>query len=328
MPLEDGLQLVLASERPSSTLGELLDEAFPWESERRSQAIAALDVTENPDAPEMYAAVAGLVSDWRRGRCALRFFINHGPEINVSEEPRPGRRAAAPKGDAGLLDLVIEQRPTPLEFAVRAGHWSSTRQLLEWLQDHTLLVYAGAKGRFRQEGGPGDESNVARAAGRMLEKGFLAATPEDGSISLTQLGEQELAGLMDEAESDVERYGVFADVLYDEEAEGALFGTGRGDDLTVAVCEAEGLDPVRTVYLLRMYDYSLDESLDSWWEAGGSEEFYDWLLAPAVDNDTADEALLDRIIEAGLAHVEERQETRLARARQRVALNRAEELPD
>ena len=92
---------------------------------------------------------------------------------------------------------------------------------------------------------------------------------------------------------------------------------------TVAVCEAEGLEPVRVVYLLRMYDYSLEESLDDWWEAGGSEEFFDWLLEPAVDRDSADEAALDRIIEAGLAHVEEQQEMRLTRTAQRVALRRA-----
>ena len=58
-------------------------------------------------------------------------------------------------------------------------------------------------------------------------------------------------------------------------------------------------------------------------EAEGSEEFFNRLLEPAVDRWSVDEATLELIIEAGLAHAEELEEARLAGVARRVALRRA-----
>ena len=313
MPLEDALELPLPPADYSGTLGGLLDRAFPTDPGRQAEVISLLDPTDNPDAPEMYAEVLRFMGDWRRGRCALRFFANHGPEIEPAEQV--GARVA---GD--LLDLVIEQRFTPLDYAVRTGHWAGRRELLDWLQESTVLLYATLTGQLRVAAGV----PLAESAQRLADDGLLEVSPDTEGYFLSEDGEQALAGMMAEAESHAERYDVFADVLHEEESDRPTFGTGRGGDLRVAVAEAEGLDAVRTVYLLRMYDFSLEESLDEWLESGGSEEFFGWLLEPAVDRWSVDEAELEVIIEAGLAHAEEREEARLASVAQRVALRRAD----
>ena len=129
--------------------------------------------------------------------------------------------------------------------------------------------------------------------------------------------------MMAEAESYIDRYDVFADVEYDEEMEAARFGSGRGDDVRVPVYEAEGLDPVRVVYIIRVLDGSLEEALTEWREADDVEEFFSRFLASAADHGAVDEAHLEHIIEAGYAHVEERQEARGAAMARQVALDRA-----
>ena len=56
-----------------------------------------------------------------------------------------------------------------------------------------------------------------------------------------------------EAESYIDRFDLFSDTLLepDEEVE---FGTGVGEDLRVQVYGSEGVDPVRAVFLLLLYD--------------------------------------------------------------------------
>jgi hypothetical protein len=69
---------------------------------------------------------------------------------------------------------------------------------------------------------------------------------------------------------------------------------------------AEGLDPIRTVFLLRLYDGTLDIFSSTWRERIKDENFFDEILEPVVNRQNVDEALLDRIIGAGYVYLEER----------------------
>ena len=75
------------------------------------------------------------------------------------------------------------------------------------------------------------------------------------------------------------------------------FGTGRGVDLRVEAFMAEGLDPIRTVFLLRLYDGTLDARLRDWAEVIESEDFYEAVLEPVVNRDGADPAAMELAIE-------------------------------
>ena len=84
-----------------------------------------------------------------------------------------------------------------------------------------------------------------------------------------------------EAESYVGTYDIFSDVLPGSSAGPHRFGTGRGIDLRVPVYEAEGIDPLRAVFLLRVYDSSLEEAAgDDWKRAATDPGFYRDILVP------------------------------------------------
>ena len=62
---------------------------------------------------------------------------------------------------------------------------------------------------------------------------------------------------------------------------------------------AEGIDAHRAVFLLRMYDGTLDSFEESWLGRIEDEGFFDMLLEPAIDFGLVAEEELDRVIEAG-----------------------------
>ena len=70
-------------------------------------------------------------------------------------------------------------------------------------------------------------------------------------------------------------------------------------DLRVQVLAAEGMDAHRAVFLLRMYDGTLDSFEESWLGRIEDEGFFDMLLEPAIDFGLVAEEELDRVIEAG-----------------------------
>ena len=96
-----------------------------------------------------------------------------------------------------------------------------------------------------------------------------------------------------------------------------------GEGGLAAVYEAEGLDPLRVVFLLLLYNGTLDSYEGDWREAIQREEFYDEVLAPIVDRPEVDGATIDSIIESGLTYLAERDEESTATARRRELLARA-----
>ena len=126
--------------------------------------------------------------------------------------------------------------------------------------------------------------------------------------------------MIGETESYIDQYDIFSDVLYDLETQSARFATGNGEDLRAQVYESEGIDPIRAVFLLRLYDGSLDGYPVDWSEKIMSGDILEELLAPVLDHPALAESDLEWLIEAGFAEQEERSEEarRLAARRQAV----------
>jgi hypothetical protein len=130
--------------------------------------------------------------------------------------------------------------------------------------------------------------------------------------------------LLAETESYIDRYDHFTDTEFDLDLDSVEFETGRGVDLRVPVFLAEGLDPIRTVFLLRLYDGSLDDSLANWESLIDDEAFFEGILEPAVNRCHVDETAIGQIVESGYGFLEEREERARELESQQEILRRVE----
>ena len=311
MDLENSFWVSLPHRLTNLTVDRLLEEVFSDDEEMGAELAAALDVRANPDLPDMYDALQSVFDQWRRGDCSLWFYANHGPEIALSDPVSNHiglRRSSDPSVDGRLLlDLVIEQSYDVLDHL--ADRDAETEDLVPWLKGLTLLYFMDKHG-FRLGPDTSDEvdQSLLPIAGELAEQDLVSAADEAGTFAITIEGRRFLGQIIEETESYIDQYDVFSDVSYDMEAGSVEFGTGRGDDLRVQVYESEGIDPVRAVFLLCLYDSTLDTYVDSWRERIHSNEFYDEVLRPVLDHGRVVDELVDWIIESGYAMNEERSE--------------------
>ena len=308
MDMEDAFRVTLPSSFAQLTVGRFLAQVFPSDQESQARVRRHFDLKDNPDVPEMYDALVGVFADWRSGRCTLRFVLNHGPEMGLSGEVSDHLRLAAVNAAAGsgglVLDLVIEQHYQPLEFAVKKGYATTKSELLDWLRAHTLLYLFGKNAlNLRAEPKAETDRQMLPIAERLHGEGMLELTGE-GLFRISERGKKRLMDLIAEAETYVGRYDIFKEVVYDAESRLFEFETGRGEDLRVQVYEAEGLDPVRVVFLLLLHDGVLGR------------------LARDGRRDPHDEAAIELIIESSFAYLDERAERTASASKQRDILNR------
>ena len=114
MKLEDAFWVELAPEYVGSPLSDFLDSIFSGNPRQQAKVRDLIDVTDNPDLPDMYTALLEIFAEWRSGKCALQFFANQGPEIKLTDRlddhlgliQSPEHRI----DETPLLDLVIEQK--------------------------------------------------------------------------------------------------------------------------------------------------------------------------------------------------------------------------
>jgi len=134
------------------------------------------------------------------------------------------------------------------------------------------------------------------------------ASAGPGVFYVTEAGREAIGRLLAETESYIARFDVFKDVVYHRDAGVVEFDTGRGEDLRVAVFLAEGLDPLRVVFLLRLYDGTFSEYLPNWQQLIHTSEFFEEILEPVVNHSQVDESIIGKIIESGYACLEERED--------------------
>ena len=319
MPLDEAFEAGVAGVDMGGSLGSLLERLFGghgewWPSDE--------DLARNPDLPDLAEELVGIFRSACGGRSHVGFFVNHGPEAH----PEDGvgelcRDALGPGGepDAALLDLVIEQRFTPLAYSVGRGYWASRDELREHLETQALL--ASPRGREearRRESGSG---RLLALADRLRRAGLL-----DERRELTSEGAAALDTLEERRRNLRRDYDVFADIRLDEEAGVVEVGAGGGEDMRHHVYEAEGLDPVSTSFDVVGIDH-VDEWIDDWAQPEDPAAFFDTLLAYTVETEPPSESALDDIIEAGLAYMEEVSEAEEAADRARTAIRRSKMRP-
>ena len=303
LPHDGVLCLELSPDRASLIVGDMLLAAFHSEEAR---PFAEVELRDNPDLPDLFQQFANLFERWAEGVATLRFHRPGGEEIDPGAPVRDvlaGRR----------LNLVVRQTFEVLDwFAANGGERA---ELVGWLR-RSVLLYAIDKHDLAVL----DEADSPLLpVARELQTDGVLETDEAGRFQITGPGRERLGAVLAETEAYIDQYDIFCDVLYDLETRSVRFGTGNGEDLRVQVYESEGIDPIMAVFLLRLYDGSLDGHPAGWTEKVMSEDVFDWMLSPVLDRSLLSEDDLDWIIEAGFAENEERaEEARRDEARQRA----------
>ena len=318
---EDAFPIELPSHLSRLTIADLLNDVFPEEERERAELLAKADVRANPDLPELYIELVRAFDLWRDGDCTLRFFTDTrevGLVDRVADHLRTGSSINRDGVSLPVLDLAIEQRFEVLSWFEWQG--GDKAELLQWLRSCTLLYFIDKHG-FRLQVSTTDEleRRTLPMADELESEGLAAPSDESGFYEITGDGRRFLGHLISETESYIEQYDVFNDVLYDVETLSVRFGTGHGEDLRVEVFKSEGIDPIRAVFLLRLYDSSLDAESDRWHERIHLDDFFDELLRPVLDHPRLGEDALGWIIESGFARNEEQaEEARRREVRERT----------
>ncbi len=302
LPADAGLQITLPTDYARLAIGQLLDAIFPPDEPSRAVVVEGLDTAANPDLPDIYDCFLPVLEQYRAGLCQLRVRVC-GLAAELSDPvSRYGQAVAAGTTE---LELSITPEYRALDYAVALGYAASQGELLAWLRECVLLYFLD-KHEYRLpavvEGNAADD--VLRATVESLcDQGLLNLAEESGFYEVAAKGRRFIGRLLMETEGYIDRFDGFKDTLWDEDG-GVEFDSGHGEDLRAQLFIAEGLDPARTVFLLRLYDGTLDEFAADWVELMEDADFFQRLLEPVVNREQAPEEWLAAILEAGYAYAE------------------------
>ena len=313
MKPEDSLQIMLPSDYAQLGVWDLLESVFPAGGPRQAEVETKLDIRANPDLPEIFDVLLDAFAQWRLGYCSLYVSTDDSIRLDPSDSSQKYLKQLQSKEELNsaclLLHLTIEQEYLAIDYAVRQGHWETREELLEWLQVLTLLYFLD---KHESELPPFETADadpgLLTIASVLFRENLALHSVETGMIRVTESGRQLIGRLLAETESYIDRFDLFKDVAYDFRSESVEFDTGDGEDLRAQIFEAEGLDPIRAVFLLRLYDGSFDEFAPDWPRLILNAEFFDEILQPAVNHDRVEVGTIGRVIEIGYALIEEGEE--------------------
>ena len=310
MDLEDAFWVELGPEYVDSRLGDFLDNVFSGHRKQQAKFRSLIDVKENPDLPDMYIALLEIFADWRSGKCSLYFFANQGPEIKLTDrlDDHLSLMQSPEHGidETPLLDLVIDQKLDVLDYLADSGYLKRKQTTMEFMQAN-MLMYFFDKHEYKLSVKPIDETdqNLLPIAKKLQAAKLIAPSDLDGTFAITELGREAIGKTIAETDTYIDQYDVFKDVFFDPDGGGLEFETGLGRDLRVQLYEYDGQDPVRVVFLLRLYDSTFDEASATWRDSIQSEQFFGEILSPIVNAERVDEAMVETILEAGYSFAEE-----------------------
>ena len=311
MPIEDAFWIGLPEDITSLSLRELFAQVFPSDPLLQSPFRQQLDINGNPDLPDMYDALVDIFARVELSLCSVQTYVNHGPKL---DDTAVVSQHLSMTDTPPVLDLVLEQRFSAIDYAVRRGDFADQDEVLAWMRSRVLLYFLDTPDYVLLTE-PVDDTDVALLpiAQTLVDEGLIERPAEPGPFEITELGQETIHEMTAEVENVLERYEVFGDVLYDPETGECDFGTGVGDDLRIPVYEAEAVSPVRAVLLVELCDGEFARMADDWRTAIHDREFFEALLLPVVERPLVGEGDIDAIIDAGFAFMEQQaQEASLA----------------
>lgn len=282
----------------SGTVGELfLDHLCPDDWDARHAVADELDVKANPDLPECYRVLTTIADQWRAGLVCVEMFS--GPELDEPVAPDdPVERHLADSGKC--LTLMVNTEHHPVEWAVQQGYADDAEIVWAWLQSMAALYLVDRHEVAvpHPDSLDADDPMLWLLQG-MHRRGALLWTDE-GAVQVGEVGRDVIAANLTETERLIDDFDRYSDVRWNRATEEAEFGTGRGADLRVPVMREYEADPLRSVFLLRLYDGSLDQWAGDW-RTAISRDTLEALLDPVVNRDMPEPplAILSAIIADG-----------------------------
>ena len=303
MPIEDGFWIGLPDDLPPLSLRELFNRVFPTDPSLQPPFRERLDVKGNPDLPDMYDALVDIFARVGLGLCSVQTYVNHGPKL---DDTAVVSQHLSMTDTPPVLDLVLEQRFSAIDYAVRRGDFADQDEALAWMRSRVLLYFLDAPD-YVLPSDPVDITDTALLpiAQTLIDEGLIERPAEPAPFEITELGHETINEMTAEVENVLERYEVFGNVLYDPETGECDFGSGVGNDLRIPVYEAEAVSPVRAVLLVELCDGELARMSDDWRTAIHEREFFEALLLPVVERPLVGEGDIDAIIDAGFAFMEQ-----------------------
>ena len=322
MPDDATFQANLPRDALSLSINELLEALFPYDEAERFAWEESFDLAANPDLPEIYEAFLTVVDQFRFGLCQLTAMDENCRPLNF-ESSIGGIATSMPQNSISpkqsiFLSLTPEYRV--LEVGEAEGWDAGESNLMLWLRTCTAMYFLDKhEAVLPLLAELADDHPLKPLIGELEGKNLVDTASPSGEAEITPEGRKFIGSLLAETESYIDRYDLFGDVWWDEDTLDAEFGSGLGEDLRVSAFILEGLDPVRTVFLLRLYDGTLDEFVDSWLELVVTPGFFDQVLEPVLNRLVLSDELLEGIMEQGFELLENiSEEAREERLRSRV----------
>ena len=318
LPADTALHIDLTAQARRLTLHQLLCRILPSDTAGQAEAAARLDRRANPDLPACYTVLLTLAEQWRAGLCRLSLTTGRGwgrpahldDPVVAHLRPPPLCRRVGGRGDADLA-LTILPAYRPLDWAVAQGYAADRHQILDWMQSCALLYFVDKHGCAVPPASDLSVSDPCRTVVSGLYRRRCLRPATDGAgAQVAPAGRRLIGVLLAETEALIDSFDLFKDARWNQDEQAAEFDSGRGADLRVEAIVAEGLDPVRAVFLLRLYDGTLDAYADQWQRLVGDPTFFDRLLEPVVNRamPPPPDAVLTAIMEDGYALLEARAE--------------------
>ena len=308
MPDDAAFQVQLPHEAVDLSLNELLEELFPVDEAERLAWEESFDLAVNPDLPEIYDAFLAVIDQFRQGLCRLtitgedRYLLKSEDAVASLVPAQPRLRTSSENS----LALFLYPEYPVLQIAEAEGWDAGEPDLLDWLRTCTTMYFLDKhEAALPQSSEVGCNDALRQQIERIEELNLVAPANLSGSTEITPEGRRFIGSLLAETESYIDRYDLFKDVWWDQDTLSPEFGTGVGEDLRVSAFLLEGLDPVRTVFLLRLYDGTLDEFKDSWQEQMSDPAFFDQILQPVLNRFVVEEEVLEAILEEGFGLLED-----------------------
>ena len=305
LPADAILEVRLPPEAQGIAPDDLLEWVFPLDEEGQALVQDSFDLEDNPDLPEIYESFLAVMEQSRSGLF----------QVNLTEQSHGGAKGGLTQ-EACLEEddsrsgcnssLLLTPVYDALEYAEEQGYDAGEPDLLEWLQLCAAVYFLDRhEVPLPNPNSPCAGTELKEMVQHILELGLVGQSEDGEANEITAEGRAFIGRLLAETESYIDRYDIFCDVLWDGDTGEALFGTGHGNDLRVETFIAETVDPVRVVFLLRLYDGSLDEFVRDWENLVISREFYNRLLEPVVDRSVTPIDLLEEIVNQGLSLLED-----------------------
>ncbi|MDE2939585.1 MAG: hypothetical protein OXR67_11855 [Chloroflexota bacterium] len=305
LPADAILEVRLPAEALSVALEDLLEWVLPMDEEGQALVQDSFNLEENPDLPEIYESFLVVMEQTRSGLC----------QVQLTEKSRGEARVELTEGTCLEEDdlprgcnssLLLTPVYDALGYAEEQGYDAGEPDLLEWLQLCAAFYFLDRhEVPLPNPNSPCAGTELKQVIENILNLELVGQTKGGEANVITAEGRSFIGRLLAETESYIDRYDIFSDVLWDGDTGEALFGTGHGNDLRVETFIAEAVDPVRAVFLLRLYDGSLDEFVGDWENLVISREFYNRLLEPVVDRSVTPSELLEEIVDQGLSLLED-----------------------